>query len=188
MRSVEERRIVAFLASGDINASQIADITGIPRSTVREWLAHSAPKHRHVHPMVFDPSSLPAPEYGYLLGFYLGDATISRHRRDVYRLRIFTDARYEGLIGACVAAVRAVMPGNRVLVRKLPSRAVEIGCYSKLWPVYLPQHGPGQKHKRKIELAPWQEAIVSIARARALRCSTLSLARSSNAKRAGLAV
>jgi hypothetical protein len=24
----------------------------------------------------------------------------------------------------------------------------------------LPQHGPGRKHERKIELVPWQEAIV----------------------------
>ena len=28
------------------------------------------------------------------------------------------------------------------------------------WACLIPQHGPGRKHERKIELAPWQEAIV----------------------------
>lgn len=52
------------------------------------------------------------------------------------------------------------MPKNRVLVQRLPCRAVEIGCYSKAWPLLFPQHGPGRKHLRKIELAPWQADIV----------------------------
>jgi hypothetical protein len=56
--------------------------------------------------------------------------------------------------------MQAVMPANRVLVQRLPYRAVEIGCYSKLWPVLFPQHGPGRKHQRTIELAPWQAEIV----------------------------
>ena len=30
----------------------------------------------------------------------------------------------------------------------------------KQWACYFPQHGPGRKHKRKIELVPWQEEIV----------------------------
>ena len=35
-----------------------------------------------------------------------------------------------------------------------------IGCYSKAWPLLFPQHGPGRKHQRKIELVLWQEEIV----------------------------
>lgn len=31
------------------------------------------------------------------------------------------------------------------------------------WPVLFPQHGPGRKHRRKIELAPWQQEIVDAA-------------------------
>jgi hypothetical protein len=104
---------------------------------------------------------LPKLEYAYLLGFYLGDGTISRDRKGVYRLRITTDARYPGIIEECAAAMTAVMPTNRVRVQKLPYRAVEIGCSSKLWPRLFPQHGPGRKHERKIELAPWQERAVA---------------------------
>jgi hypothetical protein len=70
------------------------------------------------------------------------------------------DAQYRGIVTECVAAIEAVMPRNRVHVQKLPYRAVVIGCYSKQWPTLFPQHGPGRKHQRKIELAPWQQEIV----------------------------
>ncbi|HXA57831.1 MAG TPA: transcriptional regulator, partial [Streptosporangiaceae bacterium] len=30
------------------------------------------------------------------------------------------------------------------------------------WPCLFPQHGPGKKHNRKIELAPWQQQIVDL--------------------------
>ncbi len=43
----------------------------------------------------------------------------------------------------------------------MPSRAVEIGCYSKRWPLLFPQHGPGRRHERRILLEPWQEEIVA---------------------------
>jgi hypothetical protein len=78
----------------------------------------------------------------------------------VYRLRIFTDKRYAAVIAECVAAMQAVMPDTRVLVQRKGTGAVEIGCSSKRWPLLFPQHGPGRKHERKIELAPWQEEIV----------------------------
>jgi hypothetical protein len=32
---------------------------------------------------------------------------------------------------------------------------------SKHWPCLFPQHGPGRKHLRPIELQPWQQSIVS---------------------------
>jgi hypothetical protein len=107
-----------------------------------------------------DLSSLPEAQYSYLLGFYLGDGTISRGKRGVFRLRITTDSRYHGIIAMCAEAMGAVMPDNRVLIQKLPYRAVEISSYSKRWPILFPQHGPGRKHLRTIELASWQEVIV----------------------------
>ena len=144
------------LAAGELNASQIADTAGIPRSTVRDWL-RQPPRQRRPS---LDVASLPEPEYSYLFGFYLGDGTISGGRRGVYRLRIVTDARYPGIIAECAAAMQAVMPRNRVHIQRLPYRAVEIGCHSKAWPMVFPQHGPGRKHERRIELEPWQESIV----------------------------
>jgi hypothetical protein len=33
--------------------------------------------------------------------------------------------------------------------------------YSRHWPCLFPQHGPGKKHMRQIELQPWQQMIVT---------------------------
>lgn len=35
----------------------------------------------------------------------------------------------------------------------------EVGSYSSHWPCLFPQHGPGKKHERRIELETWQRAI-----------------------------
>lgn len=40
------------------------------------------------------------------------------------------------------------------------SECIVVGCYWSGWPAAIPQHGPGRKHERRIELAPWQQAIV----------------------------
>lgn len=152
-----DRQLVFFLAGEDLNASQIARQAGIPRSTVRDWLVPRPPRMKREVTW----GSLPQMQYSHLLGFYLGDGWISRQPRDVFRLRIKTDSRYPAVIQECAAAMAAVMPANSVLIQQMPYRAVEIGCSSKKWPLLFPQHGPGRKHERTIELAPWQEEIVA---------------------------
>jgi hypothetical protein len=44
-------------------------------------------------------------------------------------------------------------------------RTAKIGCtevasYSKHWICLFPQHGPGRKHERKIELTAWQQELI----------------------------
>jgi len=70
------------------------------------------------------------------------------------------DERYQNIVDACCSAMESVMPENGANVIQLPSRAVEVRSYSRAWPLFFPQHGPGRKHERKIELAPWQQEIV----------------------------
>ena len=103
----------------------------------------------------------PAAEYAYLLGMYLGDGYISHDRR-CHRLRIATDAVYPAIIAECARAMQAVVPQNRVAVRRRKdgSRTVDVSAYSKAWPSLFPQHGAGRKHERRIALADWQQRIV----------------------------
>lgn len=96
----------------------------------------------------------PLSEYAYLLGLYLGDGCISEHRRGVYRLRVTLDQRYPLIIAECTAAMAVVLP-NRVS-HVACTGCVQIGSWSKHWPCLFPQHGPGPKHLRPIELEPWQ--------------------------------
>ena len=51
------------------------------------------------------------------------------------------------------------MPGQRAGIVKRVG-CVDVSLFSKHWPCLLPQHGPGVKHKRRIVLEPWQQALV----------------------------
>ena len=108
--------------------------------------------------------------YAYLLGLYLGDGTLSTHPRGVFRLRIFLDRAYPVIVGECQAAMGIVLPASKVgVAHHKTERVEEVNSFSKHWPHLFPQHGPGVKHKRKIELEPWQERIVERHPGRLLR-------------------
>jgi hypothetical protein len=86
MRPPDQVKTVVDLASTGLSPSVISRETGIPRSTVRTWLAGRLPHGGALGgacqgcgaPHRLD--GLP-PAYVYLLGLYLGDGCISEHRR-----------------------------------------------------------------------------------------------------------
>jgi len=172
MRSPEEVALVRTLAGDGLNHSQIAREVGISRTTVREWLAgrtpdfdrtQTSPVHRNPTGVLCPicagrPALLPRPAYPYLLGLYLGDGCLSVHRRGVYRLRIFCADRYPYLMNQCELSMAQVLPSKVGRVQR--EGCTEVGSSSKHWPCLFPQHGPGRKHERKIELEPWQQEIV----------------------------
>jgi hypothetical protein len=97
--------------------------------------------------------------YALLLGLYLGDGCLSALKKGVYSLRIACDDRYPRLIDEAKVAIATVHPSRPV------HRVRAVGCtavvsYWKHWPCLFPQHGPGPKHLRRIELADWQQEIV----------------------------
>jgi hypothetical protein len=171
---------VLELREDGLGARPIDRLTGLPVRTVTDWLAGKLPRHsmngsteatgqgcdqcgHEAHRL----SDLPA-VYSYLLGVYLGDGCISRGPRSVYRLRITLDLAYPRIVDECEAAMREVVPRNRVhrllrkggyLERPEPS-LVELSAYSKSWPCLFPQHGPGKKHERPIRLADWQRELL----------------------------
>lgn len=99
-RSQPEFESVKRLIGEGHNDCEVSRLTGVPRPTVRDWrrgLGDAAirwPSNGH-RPCSgeHDMSTLPSKEYSYLLGMYLGDGYIAAHPRNVYCLRIFTDAR-----------------------------------------------------------------------------------------------
>lgn len=97
--------------------------------------------------------------YAYVLGQYLGDGYLARHRRDVYRLRVVCCNSWPLVIDRLCESIRVVMPRNSIgFVRKVG--CVEVGQYSKRWAPLLPQHGAGLKHLRTLRLTEWQREIV----------------------------
>jgi hypothetical protein len=153
------------LAERGLNPTEISRLTGIHRRTVSDWVRHGPPRGRSkVDPAASCPEcgwgahafdALP-PAYTYLLGLYLGDGTIAAHPRGVFKLRVFLDAKYPGIINECADAMQSVQPTNTVRRRSTKDNCVEVYSYSRSWPCLFPQHGPGMKHERPIVLRDWQ--------------------------------
>jgi hypothetical protein len=150
------------LAAGGETASSIARQLGLPRSTVRDWLAGRTPSHAHEDAetcrLAHDLASLP-PAYVYLLGLYLGDGWLSTQTRRVARLRIAFDTRYPGIIAEAQWAIERVRGRPGATVAR-PRHCVEVYSYWRHWPCLFPQHGSGKKHERAITLAHWQRELV----------------------------
>lgn len=89
---------------------------------------------------------------------YLGDGMLTLAPKRVWRLRIVLDEKYPLIIEHCTAAMEHVS-GNKV------GRLQKVGCIElfsnwKHWRCAFPQHGPGPKHLRSIELEQWQRHLV----------------------------
>jgi hypothetical protein len=80
----------------------------------------------------------------------------------VYKLRVACAERYPELIRQCELAMAQVLPNKVGRTRKTNERCLEVYSFSKHWPCLFPQHGPGRKHERKIELVPWQQELVDL--------------------------
>jgi hypothetical protein len=163
MRMREEVRAVMRLAEQGLSAGAIARHTGVPATTVARWVSGRPPRFD-------DPAAdtcqgcghgthddLDGAAYSYVLGLYLGDGHLATFPRTKC-LRIYLDRRYPGIVRSCAEAVARVLPLNRVSVHGSPACAI-VQCYSRQWTCLLPQHEPGPKHMRPIELRDWQRAV-----------------------------
>jgi len=156
--------VLELVASGQSFAS-ISRSSGIARSTVRAWARGEVPRREpRYQPRGWclvcsdSLSLLPVGPYSYLLGLYLGDGCLSEYRGEVFKLRIACCDAYPDLMDECAMTIAELLP-NRI------GRVHLVGCtevysYSKHWICFFPQHGPGPKHKRLIELLDWQQDIV----------------------------
>lgn len=165
-RPVQQRLDVLARWRAGYSGKGIARASGIPRSTVRDWLRRFAgvaqgaeaadlksaqwgfeSLHQHQYPI-----------YVYLLGLYLGDGCVSRMPR-TYVLRIFLNENQPHIIAEAARAMSQLVPIRRVGFGR-NGRCVIVRSYWGSWPTLLPQHGPGRKHRRKIVLEPWQQTLV----------------------------
>jgi len=177
VRTREEVALVIELVAAGRNDCEIVRETGIPRGTVRQWRKGQTPDFDRLYTYKGpdgqprgracivcggDPLALPQAPYTYLLGLYLGDGCLTACPRNVYKLRIACAERYPGLIRECELAMARVLPNTVGRARKRNERCLEVYSYSKHWPCLFPQHGPGRKHERRIELIPWQQELVDL--------------------------
>jgi hypothetical protein len=158
---------VLDLVAAGVAHADVAARCDVPVNTLRKWLYRGVPKIVAVENACggcgaeeHDFTALPADDYAYVLGVYLGDGCIGRHVRTT-SLRVTLDTAYPGIIETVVQQI-GVIRGREPCVGRGPrgEQCVVIVSYWKQWPCLLPQHGPGRKHHRPIVLADWQQALV----------------------------
>jgi hypothetical protein len=165
MYESEVRQLTLTLIDRGMSLRAVHKSTGISRATLRDWLNHPEKTGQRAScPRCATLPSLPEPagDYAYLLGLYLGDGCISvggHPAKGVWALRIACADAWPGLRSECIAAISAIRPRNKISTQQRVG-CTEVIAYSRHWPCLFPQHGPGKKHKRTIELAPWQQDIV----------------------------
>jgi hypothetical protein len=163
---------LALVAAG-LPHREVSDRTGIPVATIRNWL-YPGPPGKTKAPCCdtcggspHDFAILPAIEYAYLLGVYLGDGCVSRTPNHC-SLRVFLDHKYPGIVAEVRRAIAAVR-GRLPWVGTREETCDVVVSYWREWPCWFPQHGPGKKHHRRIALEPWQQEIVEREPGRFLR-------------------
>jgi Homeodomain-like domain/LAGLIDADG-like domain len=154
-----------LIATG-LNDCEVARVLGLPRTTVRDW---RRPTYEAKTASVICPRCWRAvrrritftdADYAELLGLYLGDGHIVRTGRSD-RLRVFLDARYVEIVSDLRALLTRCFPGSGVgLGRSAKGTTAIVSLYCTHLACLFPQHGPGRKHDRRIELEGWQRAIV----------------------------
>ncbi len=96
--------------------------------------------------------------YAHLLGAYLGDGHITRGRRGTQFLSLYCSEDWPGVMAEVDAAMAEALGSSVCHVRR--QGCVQVKACSKHWTCLFPQHGPGMKHTRPIELEPWQQEVV----------------------------
>ncbi len=165
-RSKETVESALRMSDAGVSDQRNAEIHGVALQTIRTWRrryqleGRNRVGNRGTPCPQCDGAELDAAAYALLLGWYLGDGSIARARRGVFTLQIANDQRYPELNQEIAATIKLVKPGASPCLRG-GSTAIRIEARWKHWPCVFPQHGPGRKHLRKIELEPWQWEIVA---------------------------
>lgn len=150
------------LRADGLDATEIGRRLAVPKSTVQYWCRGGRRELRRREPAMCPRChglSLDEDAYAYLLGQYLGDGHITTGADRPTTLRIACADEWPGIADEVAEAMAAVMPARAV------HRAARTGCHAvqshtRHWLCLLPQHGPGPKHTRAIELVGWQRSIV----------------------------
>lgn len=157
--TVELAKTLSNLGILDRENAAICDVSV---AAIRHWRRGSrrsgdrdGPRCPRCHDWPLDEST-----YAYLLALYLGDGHMTLGRKGVWALSITCCDGWPGLMAQARLAMSAVMPSSKVFA-VARTGCTEIKSTSKHWLCLFPQHGPGRKHQRVIELEPWQERIVA---------------------------
>lgn len=178
-RSYDDYRRILALHEEGYNKSEMERMLGIPRATIRDCIKKFDSLQKLEQYIEENPTcelldllksdfqmehDAIYRAYTYTLGIYLGDGTINKVR-NVYRLRVFLDAKYPQIIETCARNIKTLLPENDIgfIERYEADRLsmITVVSYYKYFPEIFPQSGVGMKHTRPIILEDWQIALVN---------------------------
>jgi hypothetical protein len=137
----------------------VSSITGISKSTVGRWRRATTPPRAVLRQELVESWGIDdCAAYCYLLGAYLGDGTVC-DQKSIW-LQIVNDLKYPAVSDEIMSAMEATFPGPRARRYRSSAGASEVLAITH--PALLkafPQHGPGRKHLRKIQLVAWQTKL-----------------------------
>lgn len=152
--------VVALLSVG-LSDYEIARRTGVPRATVRNWRIAATPPARLIRSRLAETWRVnDEGAYCYLLGVYLGDGTVCCRRGFTPWLQVVNDCLYQQISQEVCRAMEATFPGVRSHAYRWSIRG-SVGLTVRHPGILkaFPQHGPGRKHLRRIQLDHWQRDL-----------------------------
>jgi hypothetical protein len=166
IRSLETVTSALRASDAGMRDADNAAIHGVAIKTIRRWRRDyqrqgksRGGRHNSVPCPRCDGASVDRQAYAELFGWYLGDGHISSHKSGYYGLHVCNDTQYVQLNAHILELMRKVKPGGSPSTRQTGCTIVT--CWWKHWPCLFPQHGPGRKHERALEMTEWQWAIVT---------------------------
>jgi hypothetical protein len=160
-KTEQEVREIVRLHKDGISQNKIHKILGFDRTTIRQILKDPEDYIKKSIPE-FNLDNIDRQSYAFILGVYLGDGCISKtHRQNVFKIRIFCDAKYVNILNEITKSLEIIFPNSKTLKRNHTSvNCIEIYLYSSHILKLFPQHGLGRKHERPIVLEDWQREII----------------------------
>ncbi len=99
--------------------------------------------------------------YAYMLGLYLGDGCLVVPGRGSSRITFSLDEKYPAIIERACLGLAQLLPETSVCTTKGRGQVV-VGKTHPAVHTAFPQHGPGKKHERRIELCQWQLEVTRV--------------------------
>jgi hypothetical protein len=157
MHTVAIRQEALDLLASGVSRREVCRRLRIGYNSTYRWQSRIEPAITFPRCFRCERTSAPA-EYGYLLGQYLGDGHIATVNRTT-ALRIYCCDAYPQMMDEVAAAMRAV--ANVSVNRRQLKGCTQVQSATNHWCCLFPQHGPGMKHQRRIELHDWQRELVA---------------------------
>jgi hypothetical protein len=149
--------VLGLLASG-LGRTAISRRTGVDRGTIRRWEQRGEPPRSVLRRQLAASWTVTdSCAYCYLLGVYLGDGHVIHRAPSSWTLRIAADQKYAGVVRQITESMSVTFPSAQPNQRPAWVGASYVLSVSHPWVgAAFPQHGPGRKHLRRIQLEPWQ--------------------------------